>query len=850
MNSTLFLSILIIVVVALDLFIVTGRRRLRKLKQEGYAETKMGRRELWFRAFFPFAYREDWKRRLPSLRQIVSSNGWLLAAGIASIGYGQYLMETRPALGGPNPAAELWNTVYKLEIVNYENVIRALPYFAIGIILCALLGMPDSWKRSDDNHPMQRLTLGNAGWRTHFMKLTVGIVLFGFLMFQLSRHRYEPTLTALWMIAILLFTQVVWKLDDNARSGAPPEILPADLFWMTGLLALGFAVCAFALQDIPVYLIPDEGSFWETARAIALRQLNPVVFDSGVYTFPIASSMFQAWTLRIFGVNFWGWRFASVIPAVLTVIPLYLLTKSWFGRATAIAACILMIANPYFISFSRMGYNNSQALFPVTLSIYFFALAARRGSFFYLWLAGLTIGLGFYTYFAAWIGLVTLCLGVLYLWAKREVNLKRALVVLGVVGVAWAVVFAPRIAYTASGPLNEGLVYKLFETSFVNVFYGRAYYDDAALSGTMPLINVGEDHTIFYDPAIYGELMYRGFVRTMIAMFDPYIVSEHFLNSGLAGVVAPVFFAIGLAIGLRSLKQLRFALPVIWFTGGIVFLSVLNAFPPRHTHLVSIIPCLALIAGAGLTAIAEKLSETTFASRPRLKLFAQGTLTWAIALTSLYFGFQRYFIRMPIDYPPPFEDIASWLAWRTDKPVTLVYLGGTHSPHRVEYLVNSAMVPHQYKSGLVSEFSPETDLDATEPAIIFVDSPGGEEFPLQDQALEGFGKPVAYTYRDEYVTGYALTNTSLDLNPKVGIADGINSLTNTPVRYVLAVLFATLCIAFVLLVRDSTGWPQKEIVLEIGKRQSSPKDTALGDGKPEFDFHLRIRIPPRKRTGR
>jgi 4-amino-4-deoxy-L-arabinose transferase-like glycosyltransferase len=98
-----------------------------------------------------------------------------------------------------------------------------------------------------------------------------------------------------------------------------------------------------------------------------------------------------------------------VIAGVFVVIPLYLLAKEWFGRVVAIVACVLMIANPYFISFSRLGYNNSQSLFPITLSIYFFALAARKGSYFYLWWSGLVAGFGFYTYSATLIVPIILC---------------------------------------------------------------------------------------------------------------------------------------------------------------------------------------------------------------------------------------------------------------------------------------------------------------------------------------------------------------------------------------------------------------------------------------------------------
>ena len=42
----------------------------------------------------------------------------LLIAGIASIVYGQYLMEQRLSQSGPSFDAELWNITYRLDIPN------------------------------------------------------------------------------------------------------------------------------------------------------------------------------------------------------------------------------------------------------------------------------------------------------------------------------------------------------------------------------------------------------------------------------------------------------------------------------------------------------------------------------------------------------------------------------------------------------------------------------------------------------------------------------------------------------------------------------------------------------------
>jgi hypothetical protein len=215
----------------------------------------------------------------------------LVLLGIASIVYGQYLMEQRLPQGAPSLNAELWNITYRLDIPNYDNAYKALPYLIGGTFLCALMAMPSTWKNSFTNWIL-RLT-PREGLRGQSITLVVGIISFTFLLILLGRHLYTPVYLLLWMISILAFTRVFWTSDKSAQTDLSLRLSYLDLFCMTGLLLLGFGVLSFALQDIPIAIIPDEDQFWQTARDIALRQTAPVIFDSGVFTFPIASSIYH-----------------------------------------------------------------------------------------------------------------------------------------------------------------------------------------------------------------------------------------------------------------------------------------------------------------------------------------------------------------------------------------------------------------------------------------------------------------------------------------------------------------------------------------------------------------------------
>jgi hypothetical protein len=204
---------------------------------------------------------------------------------------------------------------------------------------------------------------------------------------------------------------------------------------------------------------------------------------------------------------------------------------------------------------------------------------------------------------------------------------------------------------------------------------------------------------------------------------------------------------------------------------------------------------------------------------------------------------------MPSIYPPTFEDVASWIAWRNTTPVHLIYLGPTDIAHRVEYLVKTGVAPHRYLTKLATSFTPQSDLKPDEPNIIFVESGDLQALPWLKE-LHGFRPPVLYSDQNKKIIGYVITNTNLDLNPRVGIADGLHSLTDTPVRYIFLLLFVLLVVFGLLTLRDITGWPQNELLIEIGKPQPSPQssDRLPAGERLEFNFHLRLRIPPGKRN--
>jgi len=682
---------------------------------------------------------------------------WLLI-GLGSITYSQSLIQQRNPVGEVNQALEIWNIAFRLEIVNMQNLGAAILPLIAGGIICALAFLPGWQSREDFQDTSKEHTKLN--WPYLLPRLSAAILLFAYLLFKLGRHEYNPSLPWVWILTLALIIYLFYRRENANKTNLSLEITRTDILWLLSLFLAGLAIGAFALQDIPNILVPDEGSFWETGRAIAAGEFKPAFFDFGVYTFPVASSIFQGWIMRLFGINLWGWRFASILAGAVTVFPLYLFAREWFDRRVAVMAALFMVSSPYYLSFARLGYNNSQALFPVVLSFYFWSLGYKQNSHLYFWLAGVAAGLGFYTYPAAWLGLVTIIAVTVILTILRRINFRQVFVTTAILLAAAFVTAGPRLIYGASSENSEPLFFKLAETSFVSAFYGSAYYGSAELypKGVSYLIG---NNQIFYAPEVYGELLTRGLVRTLTTLLDPFIVTEHFITTNLAGGFLPAIgLALGLALSLRTIKGTRSILLLTSLGAGLFFLSVIGAFPPRHTHLVAIIPVLALLSAVGFAVSVDTLASRLFQnSKPALTDWIKKGILAIVAIVLVFFGLREYFVIMPERDPPLFEDIVSWIAWRNKEPLTIVYLDSTEkTPHRVEYLINTKMVPHKYLSIAPFEFDWQK---LPVRSIVFIE-PGEEGYPAPTST---FKNSATYLNKEGETIGYAWTNTEVDLQP-------------------------------------------------------------------------------------
>lgn len=478
-----------------------------------------------------------------------------------------------------------------------------------------------------------------------------------FLLAQLMRHNTSNYLVLAWIASLVPVAILAWQLDRQSKIQLSPNLQRQDIVTLLLVLFVGLLFGAYRLEGVPNFLIGDEGTFWTTARDIVSGKYSPSVFDFGVYTYPILSSYYQAGIMAVSGLNIWGWRFSSLLAGLLAVPALYLLARELFNRRIATLGALALVFSPYFLAFSRFGYNNSQTLLPVTLAIALGYLGIKRSSLFYLLLAGYAAGMGFYTYTAAQSGLVILGMFTFILLLQKHNQRKQVIMAGLIILFGWYLVASPHRAY---GLVKDqgGFQVKLGESIFFNADYAPSFVpEDQDPSETG--IYFGKSDMFYFEPQTWLVMSLRATVRTLLVFHTPTLVTEHMVAYPLAGTAGSLFFLLGLGYSLSRFRERRNIILLSWHVVTLLALSILNTFPPRQTHMVGIIPLIAIWVGLGIDLLARLLA---FLVRPLGNPIGK-TITMATLVAVVAgFGLHDYFIKAPQTYWPQEEHIISWAA--------------------------------------------------------------------------------------------------------------------------------------------------------------------------------------------
>ncbi|NTU74969.1 MAG: glycosyltransferase family 39 protein, partial [Anaerolineaceae bacterium] len=204
-------------------------------------------------------------------------------------------------------------------------------------------------------------------WRSVWRRMPVWLLpviltVIALVLFLQSAYSQPDTL---WLCAALLFLALIylWKY----RSQFSPVV------WV---MMLAMVLYSWQMDSWRFSVIGDDYSFFGYARDILNQQpladnLKNLFLGQAVYNaHPYFSSLIQAFFMKILGITSFGWRFSSIFLAALSLVFFYQFFKRFLNTRIALVTVILLAASQYLMGFSKIGYNNLQALLVMSLVLW------------------------------------------------------------------------------------------------------------------------------------------------------------------------------------------------------------------------------------------------------------------------------------------------------------------------------------------------------------------------------------------------------------------------------------------------------------------------------------------------
>ena len=385
------------------------------------------------------------------------------------------------------------------------------------------------------------------------------------------------------------------------------------------------------LNSMPAGLFPDEAANGQDALSILSGQHSPF-FERGLgrealYFYLLAGS------IALFGVGVWQIHLVSALIGILTVVVTWLLAKKLFNERIAVLTSFFLAISTWHVTLSRTGFRAILVPLLATLFFYFtyltFKEASKKKRALFAVLAGLSFGLGFYTYisFRAIIGIVGLLVIIIAVVKRGTLKKFWREIVIGLI--AALLILTPLIGYFINHPGS---------------FMGRA----GCVSIFSPDLNQGDVLGTFLDVS----------KKTFLMFFTEGDLNWRHNVSGfsmLNPLIAPLFaagFLYSLLIVLGGLIKRNFWKPkesqnyfkylflIVWFL-GMLGPELLSAEAiPHGLRAIGAISVVFFFPAIALNYLWEK--NKLFSSSKNIKVFP-GIFLGLILITGLIYNYNLYF---------------------------------------------------------------------------------------------------------------------------------------------------------------------------------------------------------------
>lgn len=358
-------------------------------------------------------------------------------------------------------------------------------------------------------------------------------------------------------------------------------------------------IFSYKLGVVPNGLTIDEASFGyngvllsKTYRDENNRFLPVFVLsiDKNDWRQPISQYLI-ATCFKIFGPSIYNLRFTSVIIASASVVLIYLLSGIW-GSA-------FLISTPIFFMHSHLGLDNIMPVPFIILWIYWLYKYSKTNKSFWLSLAGVAIGIGFYSYKG-----IRIFIPVWFLTSSvfiYLINKKLKPVATYILSFAPFILIIPVLEYFYAGAVlnNEKLKFEGIYTFLYRYF---SAFD-------LSFLYIKGDEMLIHSTGMHGMLLlatlpvfFYGLVKLWKSdLFGKFVVSSFLFGPFLFGFIGAVhrasrmisevpFYVIicsyGMVLLSKKYKYLYFLTSLLVFINFIDFAKYYHfVYPEKNSNL-------------------------------------------------------------------------------------------------------------------------------------------------------------------------------------------------------------------------------------------------------------------------
>lgn len=371
--------------------------------------------------------------------------------------------------------------------------------------------------------------------------------------------------------------------------------------WRVAFLALAISyglILLFSLTHYPL----EWDEVVHLNGALSLLSGHFVTYINNAFYPPLFDGA-TAFSFNIFGVSLLSARFLSVIFSVLSLSVIFELAYSMYGGKIGLISTVLLAVMPGYFWLSRMALLETMLLFFFTLALLFFYYWLKDKKDRYIFLSGLSIGLGILTKYQMVIALIVIAVSILFL-ARGQ--LKKAFS-------RFSLLVATTVAVVAPWVL---VAYEV---------YASRIFDEWIYA-----LQVGNPNKFAYSGRYPTPIFY------LIEMVWPYDtihpISIFLYALGLAGLVFLV---------IRHNKGDKFVL--IWFVSTFVFFTFITNKEWRY--VLPLFPALAISAAVIILfsygKIGDWVKKANFGKRQKRK-FVAGLFVVVVAGAMAYSVYDSY----------------------------------------------------------------------------------------------------------------------------------------------------------------------------------------------------------------